>query len=156
MQLSMFSDYALRVIVHLANSPETLLSTRQIADIHNAKFNHLSKVTTWLVTQGYVESLRGRGGGLRLAKNPEEINLGTLLRQLEADKPLVECFNSATNTCQLIPACGLMFALKDAQEAFFAALDHVTVGNMMRRSPNMSKLLSDLNSNQLGKQTPTD
>ena len=148
MQLSMFSDYALRVLVHLANSPETLLSTRQIADIHNAKFNHLSKVTTWHVTQGYVESLRGRGGGLRLAKDPSEINLGHLLRQLEADKPLVECFNAQTNTCQLIPACGLMFALKDAQEAFFAALDHVTIANMMTRSPNMSNLLNALNTGQ--------
>lgn len=145
MQLSMFSDYALRVLVHLANSPETLLSTRQIADIHNAKFNHLSKVTTWLVTNGYVESSRGRGGGLRLAILPEEINLGKLLRQLEADKPLVECFNSATNTCQLVPACGLMFALKDAQEAFFQALDHTTIANVMSGTPNMSKLIQTLN-----------
>ena len=145
MQLSMFSDYALRVLVHLANSPETLLSTRQIADIHNAKFNHLSKVTTWLVTNGYVESSRGRGGGLRLAILPEEINLGKLLRQLEADKPLVECFNSATNTCQLVPACGLMFALKEAQEAFFQALDHTTIANVMLGTPNMSKLIQTLN-----------
>ena len=145
MQLSMFSDYALRVLVHLANSPETLLSTRQIADIHNAKFNHLSKVTTWLVTNGYVESSRGRGGGLRLAILPEEINLGKLLRQLEADKPLVECFNSATNTCQLVPACGLMFALKDAQEAFFQALDYTTIANVMSGTPNMSKLIQTLN-----------
>ena len=92
--------------------------------------------------------MRGRGGGLRLAKDPSEINLGHLLRQLEADKPLVECFNAQTNTCQLIPACGLMFALKDAQEAFFAALDHVTIANMMTRSPNMTKLLNALNTGQ--------
>ena len=103
---------------------------------------------TWLVTQGYAESLRGRGGRLRLAKDPSEINHGHLLRKLEADKPLVECFNAQTNTCQLIPACGLMFALKDAQEAFFAALDHVTIENMMMRSPNMSKLLNALNTGQ--------
>lgn len=65
MQLAMFSDYALRVLMHLAASPDRLLSTRQLSEIHDAKFNHLAKVTAWLVNEGLAVSNRGRGGGLR-------------------------------------------------------------------------------------------
>ena len=145
MQLSMFSDYALRVMVHLASSPDKLLSTRQIAEIHDAKYNHLSKVTGWLVSEGYAESLRGRGGGLRLARDPKDINLGALVRRLEADKPLVECFGSDGGSCRLAPACGLSVALLKAQEAFFEALDPVDLASVIGLSPGMRNLLSALN-----------
>ena len=146
MQLSKFSDYALRVVVHLAASPDRLLSTRQIAEIHDAKYNHMAKVTTWLVTEGYAESLRGRGGGLRLSRTPEEINLGQLVRKLEADKPVVECLGSdGTGACRLMPACGLSLALGDAQEAFFVSLDQLNLSSVIRTSPGMERLLSALN-----------
>lgn len=146
MQLSKFSDYALRVVVHLAASPDRLLSTRQIAEIHDAKYNHMAKVTTWLVTEGYAESLRGRGGGLRLARDPADINLGFLVRQLEDDKPIVECLGAdGAGSCRLMPACGLSVALGDAQEAFFASLDQLTLASVIRVSPGMKNLLAQLN-----------
>ena len=145
MQLSKFSDYALRVLVHLAASPDQLLSTRQIADIHDAKYNHMAKVTGWLVSEGYAEALRGRGGGLRLALPPGDINLGMLVRRLEADKPLVECLGQDGGTCRLAPACGLSMALSTAQEAFFSALDPLSLASVLRLSPGMFGLLGDLN-----------
>lgn len=145
MQLSKFSDYALRIVMHLAASPDRLLSTRQLAEIHDAKFNHLSKVSGWLVAQGYAESLRGRGGGLRLAQSPSEISLGTLLRQLEDDKPLVECLNAEGGNCRLSPACGLTLALQDAQEAFYQSLDPITLDKVTKIMPGMLNLLSTLN-----------
>lgn len=145
MQLSKFSDYALRVVVHLSASPDRLMSTRQIADIHGAKYNHMAKVTGWLVTEGYAESLRGRGGGLRLSRDPKDINLGTLLRKLEEDKPLVECLGDDSGLCRLTPACGLSLALSQAQEAFFTELDKLDLASVIRKSPGMENLLLLLN-----------
>lgn len=144
MQLSKFSDYALRVLVHLAASPDHLLSTRQIAELHGAKYNHLSKVAQWLVQEGYAEAQRGRGGGLRLKTPPEEISLGRILRQLEADKPLVECFGADTNSCRLASACGLSVVLWKAQEAFFRELDDMTLAAVIHLKPGMQGLLEQL------------
>ncbi|MDA7422108.1 RrF2 family transcriptional regulator [Tritonibacter multivorans] len=150
MQLSKFSDYALRVVVHLAASPDQLLSTRQIASIHDAKYNHMAKVTTWLVTEGYAESLRGRGGGLRLAQAPAEINLGHLLRKLEADKPVVECLGvDGMGSCRLMPACGLSSALGAAQEAFYSSLDQLTLDKVIQSAPGMKALLATLNTEDI-------
>jgi len=146
MQLSKFSDYALRILIHLASSPDQLLSTRQIADLHDAKYNHLAKVTGWLVHEGYAVSTRGRGGGLRLARDPSQINLGTVLRGLEADKPLVECMSSDGGACRFSPACGLSNALNIAQEAFFTALEDYTIADLPTLSPGMSRLLSIMHS----------
>ena len=145
MQLSMFSDYALRMIVHLAASPDRLLSTRRIAELHGAKYNHLAKVTGWLVQQGYAEAVRGRGGGLRLARDPSQINLGEMMRALEADRPLVECLGPGGGTCRLTPACGLSLALQTAQEAFFEALDRYTLADTITLAPGMTNLLGLLN-----------
>lgn len=146
MQISKFSDYALRVMMHLAASPDRLLATRQIAEIHAAKYNHMAKITTWLVAEGYADSLRGRGGGLRLSREPKDINLGQLLRKLEEEKPLVECFDkNGGGTCRLLPACGLSFALRTAQEAFFASLDQMSLADVVATSPGMEQLLVSLN-----------
>ena len=145
MQLSMFSDYALRVLMHLAMSPDRLMSTRQIADIHQAKYNHLAKVTAWLVTEGYAEALRGRAGGLKLAKPPEQINVGDVMQKLEADKPLVECLGADGGTCCLSTACGLTLALQTAQTAFYQSLQTYTLADVTKLTPNMQSLIVALN-----------
>ncbi|MFV0300488.1 MAG: RrF2 family transcriptional regulator [Paracoccus sp. (in: a-proteobacteria)] len=142
MQLSMFTDYALRVLLHLAASPDQLLSTRQIAEIHSARYNHLSKVTAWLVNEGYARASRGRGGGLRLARAPSEINMGKVVRALEADKPLVECMRPDGGACRLSPACGLASALDMAQSAFYDVLDRYTLADLTRLAPGMRNLLA--------------
>ena len=145
MQLSKFSDYALRVLMHLSASPEKLLSTRQIAEIHQAKYNHLTKVTGWLVSEGYATASRGRGGGLRLAQSPSDINLGKLLKSLEADKPLVECHSADGGQCRLSSTCGLSSVLNEAQEAFFQVLEKYSIADTIQIFPNMPPLLAQLN-----------
>jgi len=145
MQLSMFSDYALRVLMHLATSPDKVLSTRQISDIHNAKYNHMTKVTGWLVAEGYAAASRGRGGGLQLARKPEDINLGHLLRKLEEDKPLVDCMRADGGSCCLSPVCSLTVVLHSAQEAFYASLDQTSLSSIITLTPGMARLLDELN-----------
>lgn len=145
MQLSKFSDYALRVLMHLAASPNRLMSTRQIAEIHDAKYNHLTKVTGWLVAEGYATSSRGRGGGLQLAKAPSEINLGKLIRSLEADRPLVECHSAQGGNCPLTASCGLSIVLEDAQEVFFQALEKYSIEDTVHVIPRMASFLSEMN-----------
>ncbi|MEO9682348.1 MAG: Rrf2 family transcriptional regulator [Tateyamaria sp.] len=147
MQLSKFSDYALRVLMHLTASPDNLMSTRQIAEMHEAKYNHLTKVTAWLVGEGYAASSRGRGGGLRLALDPSEINLGKLIRSLEADRPLVDCHAPDGGTCPLAASCGLSMVLQDAQEAFFVELEKYSIKDTLRVFPSMTKVLTELNDN---------
>ncbi len=145
MQLSKFSDYALRVLMHLAASPDRLLSTRQIAEMHGAKYNHLTKVTGWLVSEGYASSSRGRGGGLQLAKAPSEINLGKLIRSLEADRPLVECHSGGGGKCPLTASCGLSIVLQEAQEVFFQALEKYSIEDTVRVFPGMARFLTEMN-----------
>lgn len=145
MQLAKFTDYALRVLMHLAVAEDYSLTTRQIANIHDAKFNHMAKVSQWLVREGYVASLRGRGGGLRLARAPEAINIGQVVRALEGQDALVECFRADGGACALTPVCGLTHTLADAQNAFFEVLDQKTLGDLIPTGGSASALLLQLN-----------
>jgi Rrf2 family nitric oxide-sensitive transcriptional repressor len=133
--------------MHLATSPDRLLTTRQIAEIHGARYHHMTKVTGWLVNEGYAQAERGRNGGLRLALDPSQINLGTVMRKLEADKPLVECLAADGGRCSLSPACGLASVLVAAQDAFFLSLDAYTLETVTELNPNLAPLLSTLNHN---------
>jgi len=144
MQLTKFSDFALRILMHLAAEPERQLSVRDIASAQNVSFNHLAKVGQWLTAEGYVRSMRGRGGGMRLAMDPAEISIGALLRKSEAGSPLVECLRADGGACCLTPACGLLPVLADAQEAFFAALDGVTLADVLGRRTGMQNLIKSL------------
>jgi len=148
MQLSKFSDYALRTLMHLAVADEHMMTTRQISEIHGAKYNHLAKVTQWLVREGYVVSLRGRAGGLRLAKRTEDIDIGYVLRRLESQSDLVECLRPDGGHCVLAPSCGLTAALKNAQEAFFASLDQITLSDLTKKNAPLTKLLFKLNTQE--------
>ena len=117
MQLTQFSDYALRILVYLAaHQPKVGERLPALADIGKAygiSYNHVSKVAQKLATLGYINSQRGRLGGVQLARPPAEINLGAVVRTTETNLALVECFDPATNTCPIAPACGLKRALWD-------------------------------------------
>lgn len=145
MQLSKFSDYALRTLMHLAVAQENMLTTQQIATIHGAKYNHLAKVTQWLVREGYVTSVRGRSGGLQLAKKLEEVNIGHVIRALESQSVLVECLGEGGGNCILAPACGLTSALRTAQEAFYAVLDEMTLADLTQKNAPLARMLERLN-----------
>jgi len=144
MQITKFSDYALRILIHLAATDEDLMSTRDVAKMQDLPFNHLAKITQWLAHEGYVESVRGRYGGMRLAKPTNEISIGALLRKSEQGSPLVDCMKEEGGCCAMTPACGLLPLLTDAQEAFYAALDDKTLEDVFAGHRGMWSLLKHL------------
>lgn len=116
-------------------------SIAEIARQYGISKNHLMKVAQRLVAEGFVESVRGRGGGLKLARPAEMLNVGAIVRKMEDVGSFVECFAPATNTCVVTPACGLRHALSGAVEAFALHLDAVTVEDLVRNRGNFKLLL---------------
>jgi len=141
MRLTVFSDYSLRVLMYLGVSGPELATIADIAGHYGISENHLMKVVHGLVRRGYVESLRGRGGGLRLARKPDAIVIGAVVRATEDDTVLVECFDLSRNACRITSACALRHALSEAQEAFYAVLDGYTLADLVAPKTRLSKLL---------------
>jgi Rrf2 family nitric oxide-sensitive transcriptional repressor len=133
MQLTRYSDYCLRVLMYLALEPDRLATIEEIAERYDISKAHLMKVVHHLGLSGYVETVRGRRGGLRLARRPEEIRLGDVLRSTEENLALVECFDPATTRCAIEPACRLRSVLHDALAAFFSVLDRHTLAELVAR-----------------------
>ena len=131
MQLNVFTDYACRVLIYAAVHDQEPCTSEQIAEAFGISRHHLVKVVNELQHLGYLETRRGRAGGLRLARAPERIRLGDLVRRTEGNLVLVECFDRETNSCPLTPACGLKGALKEAFEAFFAVLDRYSLADLV-------------------------
>ena len=140
MRLTTFSDYALRVLVYLGVRDGELATVAGIAAAYGISANHLVKVVHHLGRHGYVETLRGKGGGMRLARAPERINLGELVRGAE-EKRLVECFDPASSTCRIESACVLRGVLGEALEAFFAVLDRHTLADLLRPGRKLARVL---------------
>jgi Rrf2 family nitric oxide-sensitive transcriptional repressor len=139
-QLNGFTDLALRILMRLAvlGEDETT-STSVLASQLNVRFTHAAKVVTALRKLGVVETRRGRTGGLRLAPRGQETSIGTIARHLEGEREVIECEGS--NPCPLRGACLLRRALREAREAFFAALDPLTIADVTT-APTRSVLLS--------------
>jgi Rrf2 family transcriptional regulator, nitric oxide-sensitive transcriptional repressor len=142
MRLTQFTDYSLRVLIYLGLNGEGGLSTiHDIAHHYRISENHLMKVVNGLSRLGYVDAVRGRGGGLRLARAPEQIRIGAIVREIEADTALVECFDPAQNACRITEACALRHALAEAQRAFFAVLDGYRLSDLLRPKAKLARLL---------------
>ena len=135
MQLTQFTDYSLRILLYLAHHPpqdgERLPAVLDISRAYGISTNHLSKVARLLVQNGFVKATRGRNGGLQLAKTPEEINLGEVVRKSEPHFDLVECFDSRSNTCPIASACALKSVLADAKRNFMATLEKQTLADVV-------------------------
>ena len=147
MRLTFHTDYALRLLMLLALEPEELHTIEAVARRYDISRNHLMKVAQTLAKAGLIDSLRGRGGGLRLARAPEEINLGTVVRATEDSFVLVECFNRERNNCIVTPACGLRGPLQEALDAFLAVLDGYSLRDLVKNpatSRRMRRLLMDV------------
>lgn len=144
MQLTMFSDYALRILLYLGAQPTTTESKPpSLLDISRAygiSFHHLSKVAHRLTQLGYVQAQRGRTGGLRLARSPADIGIGRLVRETEPNFNLVECFDSEHNTCPIVSACDLIQPLYEAQQAFLSSLDRYTLADVLLRRERLIPL----------------
>jgi Rrf2 family nitric oxide-sensitive transcriptional repressor len=131
MRLTLHTDFALRLLMLLALEPDKLHTIEEAARRYRISRNHLMKVVQTLVQQGFVDSQRGRGGGLRLARPAGEINLGAVIRATEDSLALVECFEVGQNACVIAPVCGLRSPLGEALTAFFAVLDRYTLADLV-------------------------
>ena len=141
MRLTTFTDYSLRVLMYLGVHSAHVATIREIAVAHGVSENHLMKVVQELGRRGYVDTTRGKGGGLRLARAPEAINLGDVVRETEDDNAFVECFDSAANACRIAPACRLTGVLRSALAAFFATLDGYTLADLIAPKARLAKLM---------------
>lgn len=142
MRLSLFTDYSLRVLMFAALKGESF-SLSEIADAYDISRNHLIKVVNFLAKLGYLETKRGRGGGIGLGMPPGEIRIGLLVKRTENTPIMVECFDAKKNTCHINGACRLKGVLAKASAAFYAELDRYTVADLIvgqHRKP-LEKLL---------------
>jgi Rrf2 family nitric oxide-sensitive transcriptional repressor len=133
MQLNTFTYYSLRVLIFAAAHPDRYCATGEVAAAFGISRHHIVKVVHGLQQAGYLATLRGRGGGFRLAQPPAEIRIGAVVRRMEGTLALVECFNHDTNACPLTPSCGLKRALEGAFAAFFADLDRWSLADVVRQ-----------------------
>jgi Rrf2 family nitric oxide-sensitive transcriptional repressor len=129
MQLTIFTDYGLRALMYLAARPEKTCSVREISDHYGISYNHLVKVVHKLSQTGLIVSSKGKGGGLRLAVRPDTLRLGDLVRMLEPNMNLVECFDHERNRCRITAACTLKHYLFDAGAAFIDNLNRHTLAD---------------------------
>ena len=136
MRLTNWSDYSLRVLMYCAASAdrEQPPTIKEIAEAHRISRSHLTKIAMTLSARGLLETTRGRGGGLRLLKPAKDIVLGDVLRQTESDFNLVECFDSAHNTCLLNGHCRLKSVFQQAVDAYLMVLDGVTLADLVTPS----------------------
>lgn len=142
MQLKKYTDYALRVLILTGTKGEKQLTTiREISETFSISQNHLGKVVFELNKLGYLETVRGRNGGIRLAIPPEEMNVGKIVRQFEDDFMLLECFDKETNQCIITPACKLKHVLNEAVQAFLHVLDQYTVKDLIANDHQLRTLM---------------
>ncbi|PPA70798.1 RrF2 family transcriptional regulator [Jeotgalibacillus proteolyticus] len=143
MKLTLYTDYSLRVLIYLAAKRENELSTiQEIAGAYQISKNHLVKVTHELGKMSLIETVRGRNGGIRLAKDTAEINIGAVVRKTEEDFHLVECFDPKSNQCVISPVCGLKHVLHKALEAYFVVLDGYTLEDLVENPFELQALFA--------------
>ena len=131
MRLTAYTDYSLRTLIFLAMNREQLVTIQEIADTHGIAKNHLTKVVHRLGTLGYIDTVRGRNGGLRLGREPADINIGEVVRHTETDFHMASCFDAASTGCMYSAACALKVVLGQATAAFLDVLGGVTLEQMM-------------------------
>jgi Rrf2 family nitric oxide-sensitive transcriptional repressor len=143
MRLTSFTDYSLRVLIYLALKGADSATIAEIAESYGISRNHLMKVVQELGQKGYLVALRGKNGGLRLRTSPASINIGKLVRTMENDLALVECFGR-NNHCILTPACALPALFSEALNAFFAVLESYTLADILpgRRREELVEILN--------------
>ncbi|MEQ2525916.1 Rrf2 family transcriptional regulator [Bacillaceae bacterium CLA-AA-H227] len=141
MKLTNYTDYSLRVLIFLALKKDGELSTiQEIADTYHISKNHLMKIIHQLGQLGYVETIRGRNGGIRLGKDPKEINIGEVVSKTEEDFYIVDCFKEGGSYCVLTPACKLKHALHEALQAFINVLSGYTLEDLVVNKEELQQL----------------
>jgi Rrf2 family nitric oxide-sensitive transcriptional repressor len=142
MRLTSYTDFSLRVLMYLALHPERRPTIAEIAERYGISKAHLMKVVYQLGLTGYVETTRGKGGGLRLARRLEDVTVGEIVRQTEPDMAIVACFDPEGPGCVIAPACRLKGKLGEARAAFLKVLDDCTLAEVMGNRPALEALLA--------------
>lgn len=142
MRLTTFTDYNLRVLIYLAIRPEKRATIAEIATAFDISESHLMKVVHFLGKHGFLANVRGKGGGLMLARPPEAINVGAVVRLTEADSLLAECFDEDQDTCVIKRVCQLRKVLAEAVDAFNAVLAKYTLADLISQRRNLARILS--------------
>ncbi|WP_042346903.1 Rrf2 family transcriptional regulator [Bacillus massiliigorillae] len=140
MRLTSYTDYSIRVLLYLNIHDNQLSTIQDIAEAYGISKNHLMKIIYNLGKLGYIETIRGRNGGIRLAKSPSEINIGKLVRETEEDFNIVECFSKDHNTCPITSICTLKGVLNQAMFAFLKVLDDYTLEDIAKNKIKLRAL----------------
>lgn len=140
MHLTTFSDYTMRVLIYLGLRRDGLVTISDIAKAYDISENHLMKVVNQLAQRGYIETVRGKGGGMRLARDPLDINLGELVRMTEGDASLLACMDGQGSCC-IQSACTLIGILREAQTALFDVLGKYTLADLLLKEQPLSQIL---------------
>ena len=143
MRLTVYTDYSLRVLMYVALHPERRPTIAEVAAKYGISKNHVMKVVYQLGLAGYIATVRGQSGGMRLARSPADIILGEVVRRTEPDMALVPCFDAGHGACVILPACRLRSALHQAQTAFLAVLDGYSLADLVENG-EMLRGLFDL------------
>lgn len=141
MHLTQHTDFALRTLIYLALCDPELATVQEIATAYDISRTHLMKVAHRLGQAGWVETVRGRGGGLRLARRPEDIVVGHVVRDSEEGFRIVECFSPGTPACRITPECTLKGVLAEARDAFLEVLDRRTLADLVGREAGLRRAL---------------
>jgi Rrf2 family transcriptional regulator, nitric oxide-sensitive transcriptional repressor len=141
MKLTAFTDYSLRVLIYLAAQPERRATIAQIATSFDVSEHHLTKVVHFLGKYGWLANVRGKGGGLELAKTPDKIGLGRVVRDTEGVERPAECFGQGGKDCAIAGICHLSGALGEAMAAFYAVLDKYTLADLVHNRDALAQVL---------------
>ncbi len=141
MRLTLFTDYAFRLLTQAAARDPDLITIAQVADSYGISRHHLTKIANELVRGGYLAAVRGRNGGLRLARPASEINIGEVTRFCESNIPLVECFDPINNKCVITPVCALKTIFFNAEGAFYAVLSAHSLADLSVRRSELRQIL---------------
>lgn len=141
MKLTSFTDYSLRVLIYLAARPDVRSTVGEIAEAFDISAHHLTKVVHLLGKHGWLSNVRGKGGGMELARPPEEISIGAVVRLTEGEPRPAECFGALDTPCRIEPACRLRGVLAEAADAFYGVLDRYTLADLMKNRKAVAQLL---------------
>ena len=141
MKLTSFTDYSLRVLIYLATQPDRRATVTEIANIFEISENHLTKVVHFLGKQGWLTTVRGKGGGMSLALEPAQVVVGEVVRQTEGGDMPAECFGTAEGRCRIERICNLRSVLGEAVDAFYAVLDRYTLDDLVHNRAQLSRVL---------------
>lgn len=143
MRLTNYTDYSLRVLIFLAlKKGGELSTTKEIAENYNISNNHLVKIIHQLGQLGYIETIRGRNGGIKLAKDPKKINIGEVVSKTEEDFHIVDCFQQCDHYCATSPSCKLKYTLYEALQAFLKILNGYTLEDLVQHKEDLNQLFS--------------